>query len=114
MRRGSSGCGRRGAEEIVHLLGRVVQRDAEASSSGLAELEKPINETATMAPEVMPLPNRIAKKPSPNSSGKITPFWNPTPIQKDTPATVALRWSRPSWMMMRIPWTKRRAISTPT
>ena len=45
---------------------------------------------ATSPPAVMP----FCSNPPANSakySGKITPFWKPTPAQKDTPTTSPVR-----------------------
>ena len=43
-----------------------------------------------MPPAVMPFSRSPPAMPE-TCSGKITPFWNPTPIQNDTPAIRPLR-----------------------
>ena len=44
---------------------------------------------AASPPEVIPLPSRLLQAPS--ESAKISSFWNPSPIQNPTPATMPLR-----------------------
>ena len=43
-----------------------------------------------MPPAVMPLPSSRAQRPT-SSSGKIQPFWNPTPTQNEIPTIALLR-----------------------
>ena len=68
--------------------------------------------TATRAPDVMPLPSRMPRNPSPSWSGNTHLFWNDVPTQNEMPATAAFRWSNPSWMTIFIPCTKSRLSST--
>ena len=61
----------------------------------------------------MPLLSKTPAVPL-SSSGKITPFWKPSPIHSDTPTIVAFFAFTPSSTTILIPCTKSSANVTVT